>query len=302
MLEKSAANLQVLIRNDAKELSEFGTGKLMVECVKGRTRFYRVDSKNGRRLRESITRKPEEIAMLSRKCYLESELDLLKRNAKVIDEVIAKCKEAYVVPTSENVLARMKGKRTAITYRQSIANYCNGAAGMKEDSAINVELLRFGSPSVAVRAEEIEKLIKKDRYTDDILSWATSRYVKSNYREGELKHRTTHGLWLRSKSEVLIAEKFYGHMIPFRSEEVIATPRGIVVPDFIVPGRDGKLYYWEHAGMMDKEEYREKHRHSLEKYESIGIVPWKNLIVTYDDEDGGIDLERIEMEIKTKLL
>ena len=35
-------------------------------------------------------------------------------------------------------------------------------------------------------------------------------------------------------------------------------------------------------------------------YESVGVVPWKNLIVTYDDEDGNINVGIIESEIKNK--
>ena len=30
------------------------------------------------------------------------------------------------------------------------------------------------------------------------------------------------------------------------------------------------------------------------EYENSGIVPWENLIVTYDTEDGGIDARIIE--------
>jgi len=37
-------------------------------------------------------------------------------------------------------------------------------------------------------------------------------------------------------------------------------------------------------------------------YERMGIVPWKNLIVTYDTEDGGLSSAVIEAEIRNKLL
>ena len=40
----------------------------------------------------------------------------------------------------------------------------------------------------------------------------------------------------------------------------------------------------------------------MNMYERAGIVPWKNLIVTYDDEYGGIDTRIIEAEIRNKLL
>ena len=45
-----------------------------------------------------------------------------------------------------------------------------------------------------------------------------------------------------------------------------------------------------------------KHKWKLEIYESVGIVPWKNLIVTYDNERGTIDIPVLESEIRNKLL
>ena len=37
-------------------------------------------------------------------------------------------------------------------------------------------------------------------------------------------------------------------------------------------------------------------------YAEAGIVPWKNLIITYDSEDGILDLEAVEAEIKNKVM
>lgn len=40
----------------------------------------------------------------------------------------------------------------------------------------------------------------------------------------------------------------------------------------------------------------------MNMYETADIVPWKNLIVTYDNENGTIDLAIIDGEIRNKLL
>ena len=53
---------------------------------------------------------------------------------------------------------------------------------------------------------------------------------------------------------------------------------------------------------MSSKEYREHHKWKMEVYEKAGIVSWKNLIVTYDDEDGNINVGIIESEIKNKLI
>ena len=44
------------------------------------------------------------------------------------------------------------------------------------------------------------------------------------------------------------------------------------------------------------------HKWKLSMYERAGIVPWKNLIVTYDDDFGNLNIARIESEITTRLL
>lgn len=96
----------------------------------------------------------------------------------------------------------------------------------------------------------------------------------SNYKPEEKRHTTSRGLKVRSKSEVLITE-----MLP-----------------------DGRVFYWEHCGLMSLKEYREHQKWKMEVYEKAGIVPWKNLIVTYDDEDGNINVGIIESEIQNKLI
>ncbi len=65
---------------------------------------------------------------------------------------------------------------------------------------------------------------------------------------------------------------------------------------------DEKEAGWEHCGKVNDQGYMRKHNWKLDMYESIGIVPWKNLIVTYDDEDGNLDARVIESEIINKIL
>ena len=56
-------------------------------------------------------------------------------------------------------------------------------------------------------------------------------------------------------------------------------------PDVTFRGRNRKLFFWEHAGMMNDSAYRARHKRKMELMEKCGIVPWENLIVTYDIDD-----------------
>lgn len=132
--------------------------------------------------------------------------------------------------------------------------------------------------------------------------WKNEPYRQSDYKPERKTHLTSRGLTVRSKSEVLIAEKLYEYQVPFRYEQVLTIGKYDLSPDFTLKSRSEELFYWEHCGLPGNKEYMQHHKWKLEVYESVGIVPWKNLIVTYDDPDGYINLAIIESEIRNKLL
>ena len=65
---------------------------------------------------------------------------------------------------------------------------------------------------------------------------------------------------------------------------------------------DGILIYHEHCGKPWDPAYMAHHKWKLEQYEAVGIVPWDNLIITYDLPGGGIDMALVDAEIRSKLL
>lgn len=132
--------------------------------------------------------------------------------------------------------------------------------------------------------------------------WMQEPYKQSDYKPERKTHLTSRGLAVRSKSEVLIAEKLYEYQVPFRYEQVLTIGKYNLSPDFTLKSRSSEIFYWEHCGLPGNKEYMKHHKWKMEMYESVGIVPWKNLIVTYDDPDGNINLGIIESEIRNKLL
>ncbi len=53
--------------------------------------------------------------------------------------------------------------------------------------------------------------------------------------------------------------------------------------------------------MTNNDKYLKAHKRKLEIYERAGIVPWQNLIITYDDEYGILNLAIVESEIINKI-
>ena len=131
--------------------------------------------------------------------------------------------------------------------------------------------------------------------------WAKETYRKAEFIEDGRTQITSRGLKVRSKSEAAICEILYANGIEFRYEEIMYINGRKVIPDFTIRRKsDGKIFYWEHCGMMDDPAYLNRYHEKIGLYEFGGIVPWDNLILTYDN-DGNIDLSYIEAIVRTVL-
>ena len=83
-----------------------------------------------------------------------------------------------------------------------------------------------------------------------IINWMAIPCPPSNYFPAELKHRTSMDFYVRTKSEVIWAEKLKQFRLPFKFELPIQIRNEVYLPDFTVMRQDGKLVYIEHCGMM----------------------------------------------------
>ncbi len=131
--------------------------------------------------------------------------------------------------------------------------------------------------------------------------WAEWPYPQNTLYPEEKIHTTGRGLKVRSKSELFIADKLDTYLLPFQYDGIIYFENYAFSPDFMIPTTEG-MKYWEHCGKMAELKYRKRNQWKLTMYDKMGIVPWKNLIITYDSEDGGLNLGIIEAEIRNKLL
>lgn len=138
---------------------------------------------------------------------------------------------------------------------------------------------------------------------DELHSVSRTTKDQATFHPEDLKSTTMTGAKIRSKSELFIAERLRIHEIDPGYETALLIPDLPFVPDFTVRSkRDGRLYYWEHCGKIHDADYMARHRYKLEKYEEYGIVPWKNLIITYDEPGGGLDARKLEAVIEGWLL
>lgn len=124
-----------------------------------------------------------------------------------------------------------------------------------------------------------------------------------NFHPEDLKHTSYDGTRSRSKNELYIASRLDHYGIIYRWDCPTGIPGVFSCPDFtILRRRDWKIIYWEHCGMMDDPGYYKRNKRKLQEYEEAGIVPWDNLIITYDTIEGGLRGDLIEAMIKCWLL
>lgn len=119
------------------------------------------------------------------------------------------------------------------------------------------------------------------------------------YHSENLRHTTIEGFKVRSKSELYIGAQLEKYKISYRYEEEVYLGDRRFFPDFIITNVwTNEPIYWEHCGMVNDEDYMSRHYERIITYAEYGIVPWKNLIVTYDDEEGNLNAIDIDLAIR----
>jgi ATP-dependent DNA helicase RecQ len=98
------------------------------------------------------------------------------------------------------------------------------------------------------------------------------RYLGVNKHPLKKIHQAKNGIWVRSKSEVIIANLLIEAGLVFSYEEKLYyNSRQYKEPDFTIR-HNGKTWYWEHLGMLDLENYNHDWQEKKQIYEDMGIT------------------------------
>lgn len=121
--------------------------------------------------------------------------------------------------------------------------------------------------------------------------WQSVSYQGNCFYDDSAQIITERGEAVKSKSEKIIADKLYSMGVPYRYEYPLALKGlGTVYPDFnVLNVKNRREYYWEHFGMMDDANYCAKVLKKLQSYSVTGILPGKELIVTFESSRNPID-------------
>lgn len=157
------------------------------------------------------------------------------------------------------------------------------------------ELRRYSDPS----ASEIARRMT-DLFTDpgpvQVKTSSGPRFLDQH-----LLHRTSRGEFVRSKSELAIAEKLNGMGIDYVYEQPLILDGKMRWPDFTIADDDsGITYYWEHLGMLSDPQYVARWEKKRAAYLAAGVRPLEEqaggdvLIETRELPGKGLDMQEVE--------
>ena len=133
--------------------------------------------------------------------------------------------------------------------------------------------------------------------------WMRQGGGSEGFFKDDLKSRSLKGEKMRSAAEIYISSRLEHHGIPYRYEAPLSIPDLGYYPDFtILRPRDRRIIYWEHFGMVTDRDYVMDNIEKLIRYMDYGITPWDNLIMTYNNIEGGFDAKLIDSMIEGWLL
>lgn len=236
----------------------------------GKDIYYRARRENGKYVRKSLGKDQSAVNALARKEYLRAAIETLSNNVEVLEAACGKIEDADF----DSVRARMyKACRELPDECFFGEGACRGKIMSGDD---------------------------RDRFRSH-RAWAKEPFRQSDYKPERRRYMTSAGFRVRSKSEQHIVEQLENYGVPFRYEQVVEIDGLSYSADFTFRDCNKELFYWEHAGMMDDPKYVSGYYRKMRSFDSVGIVPWKNLIITYDI-DGTISVPLIKSIIENDVI
>ena len=131
--------------------------------------------------------------------------------------------------------------------------------------------------------------------------WINQPYRRKGFKPDAPVFITMKGERVRSKSEVIIADRLAAKGIPYKYECPVKLQNGLVLhPDFsIMRLSDRKEIYLEHLGKLGDSGYANDNVKRLNDYALSGLVLGANLFITYETDDVPLDTRILDIMIET---
>ena len=166
----------------------------------------------------------------------------------------------------------------------------------------DLPLLEIYSRQSADRKPLITPLLEDD--ASFIERWQNITYEKRIFPIDSPEYITEKGERVLSKSEKILADKFFRMNIPYHYEKPLLLPGfGKIHPDFtLLNVRTREEFYWEHLGMLDNPSYAEENVRRINAYIKAGILPGSQLLLTWETKNTPLDWRVVERLINSFLI
>ncbi|MDO4633131.1 MAG: hypothetical protein Q4B01_04670 [Eubacteriales bacterium] len=134
--------------------------------------------------------------------------------------------------------------------------------------------------------------------------WMAIESMPKSKPNQESAFLTEAGEYVRSKSELIIANTLRQMNIPYKYECPLELRKGLLIyPDFTVLNiRTRTEYYWEHRGMMDDRGYSRDSIMRLREYGRSGIYMGKRLIISEETSTSPLGSQEVKDIIHAYLI
>ena len=254
--------------------------------------------------------------------------DVLSDRIKLLSETIEKCESElkgfpdgrisirfrknrpYYYLTGNGLPDRYLGKKDVQTIEKLIQKgYINDviSSAKYEMELLKTVLRIYPDPLAEELYEKLSDEKKKDAEPivlgneAGVRDWLEKPYDRLGFRSDMPVYITIKGERVRSKSEMIIADRLFVNGIPYKYECPILIGKEIIHPDFtILRLSDKKLLYHEHCGMVDDPQYAENMVSRVNDYSKEGLYLGDRLFLSMETSKTPLDVRAIDNLIRTK--
>lgn len=143
------------------------------------------------------------------------------------------------------------------------------------------------------RREHAKPLVPGDE--EYARKWMEIPYKHKGFKKDSSEFYTLKGERVRSKSEVIIADRLNAKGIPYKYECPLKIGNETIHPDFtILKMSNKKVVYYEHCGKMDDPEYTKEMSERSHLYTSAKIFQGDRLFYTFETSDDPLDIKMLD--------
>ena len=130
-----------------------------------------------------------------------------------------------------------------------------------------------------------------------VIDWYNGDFEQNQEHPENLLYEVKLGYKVRSKSEVLIADRLYDEGILFHYEELLYLTESDPFPDFYILLSLVKKYIWEHFGAMDKNNYFHRTKGRVLNYMDSKWFPGINMVTTYETKGNPLEASQVDQKV-----